>query len=218
MDQFASCFGSVDKAILLDCRSLEYKLLPLPPGVAMVICNTMVKHEPSGGEYNDRRAQCEEGVRLLKANFPFIGALRDVSLPQLESHKAGLPDLIYRRCHHVISENQRVLETVKALQNGGLSDVGRCMADSHRSLRDDYEVSCRELDVLVDVAAGLPGTIGSRMTGGGFGGCTINLVELGAVNSFKTKVSSAYKSATKIDAEIYVSSAGAGVTEVTDND
>jgi galactokinase len=218
MDQFASCFGSVDKAILLDCRSLEYKLLPLPPGVAMVICNTMVKHEHSGGEYNDRRAQCEEGVRLLKANFPSIGALRDVSLPQLESHKAGLPDLIYRRCHHVISENQRVLETVKALQNGGLSDVGRCMADSHRSLRDDYEVSCRELDVLVDVAAGLPGTIGSRMTGGGFGGCTINLVELGAVNSFKTKVSSAYKSATKIDAEIYVSSAGAGVTEVTDND
>ena len=218
MDQFASCFGSSDKAILLDCRSLEYKLLPLPPGVAMVICNTMVRHEHSGGEYNDRRAQCEEGVRLLKRYFPSVGALRDVSLSQLESHRAALPDLIYRRCHHVISENERVLETVKALENGALNDVGRCMADSHRSLRDDYEVSCRELDILVDVASGQPGTIGSRMTGGGFGGCTINLVELSAVENFKTKVSSAYKSATQIDTEIYVSSAGAGVMEVTDHD
>jgi galactokinase len=218
MDQFASCFGSVDKAILLDCRSLEYRLLPLPPGVAMVICNTMVKHEHAGGEYNDRRAQCEEGVRLLKQHFPESKALRDVNLPQLESRRADLSDLIYRRCHHVISENERVLRTVDALRIGALADVGRCMADSHRSLRDDYEVSCRELDVLVDVASGLHGTIGARMTGGGFGGCTINLVESGAVENFKKKVSSAYKSAMQIDAEIYVSSAGAGVTEVTDDD
>ncbi len=218
MDQFASCFGGVDKAILLDCRSLEYQLLPLPPDVAMVICNTMVKHEHSGGEYNDRRAQCEEGVRLLKLHFPAIRALRDVSLTQLESRQADLSDLIYRRCHHVISENERVLRTVEALRNGALRDVGRCMADSHRSLRNDYEVSCRELDVLVEVANGLPGTIGSRMTGGGFGGCTINLVESGAVENFKEKVSSAYKAGTQIDAEIYVSSAGSGVTEVTDDD
>ena len=184
----------------------------------MVICNSMVKHEHSGGEYNDRRAQCEEGVQLLKRHFPSIAALRDLTLSQLESHKAELPNLIYRRCHHVISENQRVLETVNALQSGALSDVGRCMAASHRSLRDDYEVSCRELDILVDVASKHPGTIGSRMTGGGFGGCTINLVELAAVDSFKKKVSSAYKSATQIDAEIYVLSAGTGVMEVSDHD
>ena len=212
MDQFASCFGSVRKAILLDCRSLEYKLLPLPPGVAMV------KHEHAGGEYNDRRAQCEEGVRILKRAFPAIKALRDVSLVQLEGHRSDLSDLIFRRCHHVISENERVLATVEALRKGALGDVGRCMADSHRSLRDDYEVSCRELDVLVDVAGALAGTIGSRMTGGGFGGCTINLVELGAVENFKQKVLAAYKAATQIDAEIYVSSAGAGVTEVTNDD
>jgi len=218
MDQFASCFGSIDKAILLDCRSLEYKLLPLPPGVAMVICNTMVKHEHAGGEYNDRRAQCEEGVRILKRPFPTIKALRDVTLAQLEGHRSDLSDLIFRRCHHVISENERVLATVEALRKGALADVGRCMADSHRSLRDDYEVSCRELDVLVDVATGQPGTIGSRMTGGGFGGCTINLVELAAVENFKQRVSAAYKAATGIDAEIYVSSAGAGVTEVTNDD
>src|SRR5207302_4237542 len=100
-----SCFGSVGKAILLDCRSLEYKLLSLTPGVAMVICNTMVKHEHAGGEYNDRRAQCEEGVRSLKRAFPAINALRDVSLVQLERHRSDLSDLIFRRCHHVISEN-----------------------------------------------------------------------------------------------------------------
>ena len=218
MDQFASCFGSVDKAILLDCRSLEYKLLPLPPGVAMVICNTMVKHEHAGGEYNARRAQCEEGVRILKRPFPAIKALRDVTLAQLEGHRFELSDLIFRRCHHVIGENERVLATVEALRKGALADVGRCMADSHRSLRDDYEVSCRELDVLVDVAGGLAGTIATRMTGGGFGGCTINLVELAAVENFKQKVLAAYKAATQIHAEIYVSSAGAGVTEVTNDD
>src|SRR2546430_16284721 len=165
MDQFASGFGNVGKAILFVCRSLEYKLLPLPPGVAMVICNAMVKHEHAGGEYNGRRAQCEEGVRILKRPFPAIKALRDVALVQLEGHRSDLSDGIFRRCHHVISENERVLATVEALRRGTLGNVGRCMADSHRSLRDDYEVSCRELDVLVDVAGALAGTIGSRMTG-----------------------------------------------------
>jgi len=218
MDQFASCFGSADKVILLDCRSLEYELLPLTPGVAMVICNTMVKHEHTGGAYNDRRAQCEEGVRTLKRSFPAIKALRDITLAQLEAHRSDLSDLIFRRCHHVISENERVLATVDALRKGALVEVGRCMAASHRSLRDDYEVSCRELDVLVDAAGELAGTIGSRMTGGGFGGCTINLVEVGAVENFKQRVFAAYQAATQIQAEIYVSSAGAGVTEVTNDD
>jgi len=118
----------------------------------------------------------------------------------------------------VISENERVLATVDALRKGALVEVGRCMAASHRSLRDDYEVSCRELDVLVDAAGELAGTIGSRMTGGGFGGCTINLVEVGAVENFKQRVFAAYQAATQIQAEIYVSSAGAGVTEVTNDD
>jgi len=214
MDQFASCFGSVDHAILLDCRSLEFKRLPLPSSAAMVICNTMVKHGHSGGEYNDRRAQCEEGVRLLKRFFPEIKTLRDVSLPQLESHRADLPELIYRRCHHVISENERVLRTVDALQVGDLAAVGRCMKDSHLSLKQDYEVSCSELDAMVEIASRSDGAIGSRMTGGGFGGCTINLVRTDAVETFQKKVREEYRRATHIEPEIYVSRAGAGVTEI----
>jgi galactokinase len=214
MDQFASCFGSVDHAIVLDCRSLEYKRLPMPPGVQMVICNTMVKHGHSGGEYNDRRAQCEQGVQLLKKHFPSIKALRDVSLAQLRAHRSDLFDLTYRRCHHVISENERVLRSVAALGDGDLTTVGRCMAESHLSLKNDYEVSCRELDVMVDIAANCDGVIGSRMTGGGFGGCTINLVKTERVDTFKKDVAHEYKRATQLDSEIYVSRAGAGVTEI----
>jgi galactokinase len=220
MDQFASCFGSAGHAILLDCRSLEYKLLPLPTGVDMVICNTMVKHGHSGGEYNERRAQCEEGVRLLRQYFPSIRALRDVTLAQLESNRTDvrqtrLPELIYRRCHHVISENERVLRTVQALQQGDLATVGLCMAESHLSLRNDYAVSSRELDAMVDIANRCEGVIGARMTGGGFGGCTINLVKSGSVENFQLRTRGEYKLATQLDCEIYVSPAGAGVTELT---
>ena len=214
MDQFASCFGSADHAIVLDCRSLEFKRLPMPSGVQMVICNTMVKHGHSGGEYNDRRAQCEQGVQLLRKDFPAIRALRDVSLTQLQAHRSDLPDLIYRRCHHVISENERVLRSVAALQDGDLATVGRCMADSHLSLKNDYEVSSRELDLMVEIAAHRDGVIGSRMTGGGFGGCTINLVKTESVDAFKKSVADQYKRATQLGPEIYVSRAGAGVTEI----
>ncbi len=218
MDQFAACFGSTNKVIFLDCRSLDHKLLPLPADVAMVICNTMVKHEHSGGEYNERRAQCEEGVRLLRQSSPSIKALRDVTLARVESHRGDLPELVYRRCHHVISENERVLRMVSALQQGNLAEVSRCMADSHRSLRNNYEVSCRELDIMVNIAEDQPGLIGSRMTGGGFGGCTINLVKSEAVASFAEKVKIRYKQQTSLNPEIYVSNAGAGVTEVFGND
>jgi galactokinase len=214
MDQFASCFGRADHAILLDCRSLEYQWLPMPDGVQMVICNTMVKHGHSGGEYNDRRAQCEQGVQLLKTFFPSIKALRDVSLAQLQAHRSDLSDLIYRRCHHVISENERVLRFVAALPAGDLATVGRCMAESHLSLKNDYEVSSRELDIMVELAANRDGVIGSRMTGGGFGGCTINLVRTESVVAFKRAVAEEYQRATKLDPEIYVSRAGAGVTEI----
>lgn len=218
MDQFASCFGSAGKAILLDCRSLDYKLLPLPVDVAMVICNTMVKHEHSGGEYNERRAQCEEGVRLLRKFVPAARALRDISLAQLESHRADLPAQTYRRCHHVISENDRVMKTVQALQSGDMGIVGKCMADSHRSLKEDYEVSSTELDAMVSAARDLPGVIGARMTGGGFGGCTINLVRMDSVENFRQTVAAGYKKAAHISPEIYVSTAGAGVTELAANE
>jgi galactokinase len=217
MDQFASCFGHANKAILLDCRTLDYKLLPLPAGLTMVICNTMVKHGHSGGEYNERRLQCEQGVQQLKRFFPSVKALRDVTLEQIESHRTDLPELTYRRCHHVISENERVLKVVEGLQKGDLAAVGRCMTDSHLSLKDDYEVSCRELDTMVEAAAGRPGAIGSRMTGGGFGGCTINLVKTESVEAFRQNVKAAYQEETNIEPEVYVSTAGAGVMEVPAN-
>ncbi|MBS1839835.1 MAG: galactokinase [Acidobacteria bacterium] len=217
MDQIASCVGASDKAILLDCRSLNYELLPMPAGVTMVICNTMVKHEHSGGEYNDRRAQCEEGVCNLKKYYPQIRALRDVTLAQLEAHRTDLPELIYRRCHHVVSENERVLQTVVAWHKGDWAQIGKLMAESHVSLKRDYEVSSRELDLLVEAAAGRSGLIGARMTGGGFGGCTINLVNNASVAGFTDAVREAYKNALGIDAEIYVTTAGAGVSEVHGN-
>ena len=215
MDQFASCFGSAGHAVLLDCRTLEYQRLPLPASHEMVICNTMVKHEHSGGEYNDRRTHCEEGVKLLRRSYPSIKALRDATFEQLEAHRTELPDLIYRRCHHVIGENERVLRCVNAFQTGDLATVGRCMAESHSSLKNDYEVSCKELDIMVEIATRRKGVIGSRMTGGGFGGCTISLVKTEAVEEFKRSVAKEYKAATQIDADIYVSKAGAGVREIT---
>jgi galactokinase len=183
----------------------------------MVICNTMVKHEHSGGEYNDRRTQCEEGVKSLRRFYPSIKALRDVTLQRLEAHRTELAELIYRRCRHVISENERVLRCVNALRTGDLAAVGSCMAESHSSLKNDYEVSCKELDVMVEIATRHEGVIGSRMTGGGFGGCAISLVKTEAVDEFKRSVAKEYKVATQIDADIYVSKAGAGVTEITVN-
>jgi galactokinase len=215
MDQFAACFARAGHAILLDCRSLEGAALPLPANISMVICNTMVKHEHSGGEYNARRAQCEEGVQLLKKWNPRVNALRDVSLGEMEAHRSDLPEVIYRRCRHVISENVRVLDAVKALRENNLTAIGSLMAESHRSLRDDFEVSCRELDVMVDLARKCEGIVGARMTGGGFGGCTINLVETAQVEAFGESMSASYKKTTGKTPEIYVSSAGEGANEIS---
>ena len=176
MDQFISCCGHARRALMLDCRSLDYRLLPLPPDVSLVICNTMVKHELASGEYNKRRAECEAGVSRLARDLPHVRALRDVTLADLARYSRDLPELIYRRCRHVVSENARVMEAVGALESGDVAVFGRLMAESHRSLRDDYEVSCTELDLMVELAGQAKGVLGARMTGGGFGGCTINLV------------------------------------------
>jgi galactokinase len=216
MDQFASINGRAGCALLLDCRSLEFTLLPLPEDVSFVICNTMVRHSNSGGEYNVRRSQCEDGVRLLAANLPGIRALRDVSDEQLEEHRRDLPETIFRRCHHVISENARTLSAAKALQSGEIGKFGELMCESHRSLRDDYEVSCAELDILVELASHFEGTYGARMMGGGFGGCTINLVEKGRVEDFKSEISRPYEKKTGIRPEIYVTSAADGASAVNE--
>ena len=210
MDQFISCHGKKDCAVLLDCRSLDFKLVPVPSSVKFVICNTMVKHELSGGEYNVRRAQCEEGVSILARSYRGIHALRDVTVEQLESAAAGMPEIVYKRCLHVVHEDQRVLETVRQLRAGNLPAVGALMAESHASLRDLYEVSCTELDAMVEAAQGLPGFIGGRMTGGGFGGCTVNLVETAQAENFATRIAARYYEKTGIKPDIYVCSAADG--------
>ena len=214
MDQFVSCHGCASHALLLDCRSLEYKLVKLPPGIQLVICDTMIKHEIGSGQYNVRRAECEEGVRALSKVLPGIRALRDVTLAQLETHRTLLSPTVYSRSRHVISENERVQSAVRALESANVPSLGPLMRESHRSLRDDYEVSCKELDLMVEIVAAQPGVAGARMTGGGFGGCTINLVESAAVDAFKQSVAVKYRAQAGLKSEIYVSPAADGVQRV----
>jgi len=204
MDQFIATFGSAGHALMLDCRSLEYQLLPLPRDLRLVVCNSMVRHDLASGEYNRRRADCEEGVNLLRPHLPGVRNLRDVEAAVLETYKQALSPTVYRRCRHVITENQRVLTAANALQSGDAERFGQLMYSSHASLRDDYQVSCRELDLLVDLASSTPGVHGSRMTGGGFGGCTVNLVRADAAGDFQSRIAEAYREGTGITPDIYV--------------
>lgn len=214
MDQFVSCYGRAGQALLLDCRSLAFRLLPLPAGVHLVICNTMVKHELGASEYNTRRAECEAAVQQLSGVLPGIHSLRDVTLQDLEQHRGRLSATLYRRCRHVITENERVQKAAQALETGGLARLGPVMAESHLSLRDDYEVSCRELDVMVEIATRQPGVYGARMTGGGFGGCTINLVDSTKSQTFRRTVAAEYAKATGIQPDIYICEASQGAGRI----
>jgi galactokinase len=204
MDQFVAGFGAAGHALMLDCRSLEYQLLPIPQDVRVVVCNSMVRHELASGEYNLRRADCEAGVKLLQKFLPSIRALRDVGIADLEKYKHALPDTIYRRCRHVVTEDERVLAAATALQSQDADGFGKLMIQSHASLRDDYEVSCRELDLLADLALSRPGVYGARMTGGGFGGCTVNLLDSEFAAAFQTDMSRMYAAATGTIPEIYI--------------
>jgi galactokinase len=210
MDQFTSCYGAVDCALLIDCRSLERRLAPIDASVRLVICNSMVRHALAGSEYNRRREQCEEGVARLSATRPGIRALRDVKLDDLARHGALLSDVVLRRCRHVVTEDDRVLRAVAALDAGEVAAFGRLMYESHASMRDDYEISCREIDALVELARGIDGVLGARMTGGGFGGCTINLVRAEAVERFAAEVVRGYRAATGIAAQLLVCRPGPG--------
>ncbi len=218
MDQFISTLGSEGHALLIDCRSLGYELVPFPQGAALVIGNTKASRSLANSAYNERRAQCEEGVRLLQAVLPGITALRDVSSEQLEAHKALLPPIIYRRCRHVVGENERVLATVAALAEGDLTEVGRLMAASHASLRDDYEVSSEALDVMVEAMASAPGCLGARLTGAGFGGCAVALVAEGTENAVRDAIFEQYAKRMNIWPEVYIStpSEGAQVVALTE--
>ena len=210
MDQFVSCFGRQDQALLLDCRSLEMTYLALPPNVRLVICNTMVRHELAAGEYNERRASCERSIEAIRKFLPNIRALRDLTLEDLEKYRSLLSEIDFRRCRHVITENARVIDAKEALQHVDLARFGQLMYQSHNSLNHDYEVSCRELNLMVSLARNLPGVYGARMTGGGFGGCTINLVEREAVTEFQTSVAHEYEKLTDLSPQISASSAAGG--------
>lgn len=204
MDQFVVSFGIAGHALMLDCRSLEYQHLPIPRDLSLVICNSMVRHELASGEYNRRRFDCETGVKLLQRFLPGITALRDVAIEDLERYKHELPEQVYRRCRHVVSENGRVLAAAKALQRREPERFGTLMYSSHASLRDDYEVSCKELDLLVDLASSSSGVYGARMTGGGFGGCTVNLVRAECASDFKGHLAHTYQKATGIAPDVYI--------------
>jgi galactokinase len=214
MDQFISVHGKKNQALRLDCRTLEYRLLPIPPDVRLVICNTMVRHSLSGGEYNERRAECEAGARFFAERIPGVKSLRDVTLEEYEKFGRQLPEVIRKRCHHILTENVRVLQAAEALQAGDLKLFGRLMGSSHASLRDDFEVSCEELDLMVRLAQANTGVYGARMTGGGFGGCTINLVEERHVESFRENVAAGYEKGTGRAPEIYISSAADGASRL----
>jgi len=211
MDQFVSCMGRASHAILLDCRSLEPKFVPIPASLQLVVCNTMVKHDLATGAYNARRAECEEGVRYFAKLDPSIRALRDVSPEMLDQHGRSLPETIWKRCCHVVRENQRTVEAARALTGGALTRIGELMRESHESLRDLYEVSCPELDLMVEAAQGLPGFCGGRMTGGGFGGCTVNLVREENASDFAAQIAERYQQATGITPQVYICSAEDGV-------
>jgi galactokinase len=190
---------------------------PVPDRVKLVICDTGVRHSLAAGEYNLRRAQCEAGVAGLAKILPDVRSLRDVTLTQLSEYGSILEAVIYRRCRHVITENVRVLDAAKALERADLAEFGRLMIESHRSLRDDYEVSCEELDIMVELALEAaregPGVYGARMTGGGFGGCTINLVESEYADEFARTISRNYETKTGRTGSVYVCSAAGGAQE-----
>ena len=215
MDQFVSCMGKAGHALLLDCRSLEFKFAPIPAGIQIVVCNTMVKHELASNAYNTRREQCEEGIRFFSKRDPAIRALRDVSIEMLNEHTKDLPGAVFNRCSHVIHENQRTLNTARALGEGNLDRVRDLMNKSHRSLRDLYEVSCKELDIMVECAQDLPGFCGGRMTGGGFGGCTVNLVREENANEFAASIAERYQAKTGITPHTYLCSAEDGAQQVS---
>ena len=213
MDQWTCAFGREQGALLIDCRSLTTEVVPIDPGAAVVICDSGVKHALAASAYNERRQQCQQGVELLKQALPKISALRDVTVADLEAHAERLPEPLRRRCRHVVTEIARTLAAARALQNGRLAEVGALMRASHASLRDDYEVSCPELDLLVALALAAPGVYGARLTGGGFGGCTVNLVAREAVEPFTSAVAAGYARETGRRPAVFVTRAAPGVME-----
>jgi galactokinase len=214
MDQFISVHGAEDRSLLLDCRDLTYKHVPIPADVALVIANTMVRHAVTGGEYTTRRAEVEAACAAIARHRPEVRFLRDATLDDLARWGNEMEPNALKRARHVITENQRTVATAAALERGNLPEVGRLMAEAHWSYSRDFEASCPEADAMVELAQGLPGLIGARLTGGGFGGCTINLVVRAHAGEFLQSLASRYCSQTGIQPEIYICHASRGAREL----
>lgn len=218
MDQFASAMGKENHAIFLNCRDLSYELVPLDlKGMKIVISNTHKKHALGESKYNERCAECEAGLNALKTVMPDRKTLGEISMAEFKAEAACIKDeVILRRVHHVISECDRVLRAVTALKSGDLLLFGALMNESHDSLSKDYEVSCKELDIMVEEARKIDGVIGSRMTGAGFGGCTVSIVREDAVDEFIKKVGENYEARTGLKPSFYVTEPGDGGREIKD--
>jgi galactokinase len=210
MDQFASACGVENNLLLLDCRSLEWKTIPLPQDVSIVIADTSVRRKLTSGEYNKRRSACEEAVRLLKQDLPEIKSLRDVGVEEFNRFADKLPEEVYKRARHVVEEIERSEQAEPLLEAGNVRQFGELMNQCHVSLRDLYEVSCPELDVMVSVAQSLDGCYGARLTGAGFGGCTVNLVANENTEAFAQALASEYEAQTQLRPEIYITRASNG--------
>ena len=215
MDQFASACGVAGHAMLLDCRSHEWRAVPLPDDLAIVIAHSGVPRSLGSSAYNERRADCERAVAAAALADPRVTALRDVDLALLERIREAVEPRVYDRAHHVVTENARVIEAIAALEAGDSATLGELFAASHASLRDRYEVSCPELDVLVEIASATPGVVATRMTGAGFGGCTVTLVRPDAVTALEERIAAEYGGRTGRTARTYAvrASDGAGFVE-----
>lgn len=216
MDQFANIQGKKEHALKLDCRSLEFELYPFRRSdIKIILCDTNVHRELTSSEYNIRRQQCEEGVRVMKKYYPEVKSLRDLDLPTLKKHMGDFTPTVFQRCKFVLEENNRVEAACKTLTKDDFKTFGKLMYESHYGLRDLYEVSCKELDALVEIAETLDGVFGSRMMGGGFGGCTINLVKNEFVDEFISSVETQYSEKVGDGLEIYQASISDGTKQIS---
>jgi galactokinase len=215
MDQFASAFGEPGHALLLDCRTLEHRAIPLrDPGLALVACHSGSPRRLESSAYNERRAQCEAAVAEIARTEPGVTALRDVTPAMLEAARGRLDPVVADRAEHVVTENARVLEAVEALEAGDLPRLGQLFAASQASMRDRFGISSPELDALVDIATGVPGVVGARLTGAGFGGCTINLVRRDAVPALRDAVMRDYPARTGLEPRVFEVRAARGARRV----
>ena len=214
MDQFISANGAEDHALLLDCRDLSFRLAPIPASVALVIANTMVKHSVAGGEYTSRRAEVEEAAAVIARHRPEVRFLRDATVDDLERWGSEMSPNALKRARHVITENLRTVAAAEALIHHDLAELGRLMAEAHVSYSRDFEASCVEADTMVTLAQNLPGIIGARLTGGGFGGCTVNLVERAQAAEFAEALGASYATETGIVPQIHICHASAGAHKI----